>query len=110
MIILDIDMPKRCKECSLRASDDFRDDFCIVNGWWSDEGRPDDCPIVGEIPENPTNGDVIKAMYSNARFYEDRCGYGYVYSDDVACKENYMMTFSKDWWNAPYKRGKENDS
>lgn len=46
MIILNIDMPERCGECSLRASDDFRDDFCIVNGRWSDDGRPDDCPIV----------------------------------------------------------------
>lgn len=71
----------------------------------------DNCGLVHEadtvnaipIPENATNGDMIKALFPNATFYDDTFGYGYVYSDVVECKENYMMTYSKEWWNAPYK-------
>lgn len=60
-----------------------------------------------EIAGNLTNGDVVKAMFPNATFYEDTHGYGYVYSDVVRCKENYMMTYDKEWWNAPYKAESE---
>lgn len=55
------------------------------------------------IPENATNGDVIKALFPDATFYDDMFGYGYVYSDGVRCDESYMMTYSKEWWNTPYK-------
>ena len=61
-----------------------------------------------EIAGNPTNGDMIMAMFPNATFYEDTHGYGYVYSDVVRCEENYMMTYDKEWWNAPYKKESEN--
>lgn len=54
------------------------------------------------LPTNCTNGDVIKALFPNATFYNDTHGYGYIYSDVVRCAENYMMTYDKDWWNAPY--------
>ena len=57
-----------------------------------------------EIAGNVTNGDMVKAMFPNATFYEDTHGYGYVYSDVVRCEENYMMTYDKAWWNAPYKK------
>jgi hypothetical protein len=57
-----------------------------------------------EIAGNVTNGDMVKAMFPNATFYEDTHGYGDVYSDVVRCKENYMMTYDKEWWDAPYKR------
>lgn len=55
------------------------------------------------IPEGATNGDMIKAMFPNTTFYDDTLDYGYVY-DEVRCAENYMMTYSKSWWNAPYKK------
>jgi len=57
-----------------------------------------------EIAGDLTNGDMVKAIFPNATFYEDAHGYGDVYSDVVRCKENYMMTYDKEWWDAPYKR------
>ena len=45
--------------------------------------------------ENPTNGDVIKAVFPNS-------SKGCVYTD---YKEVIALTYSavKDWWNAPYE-------
>lgn len=59
---------------------------------------------VVPIPDNATNGDVIKAMFPDTTIYEETRGYGYMYSDVVRCAENYMLTYDKEWWNAPYKR------
>ena len=44
------------------------------------------------LPDNPTNGDMIKAMFPNERIghCEDCTDLG-----DIA-------TFDDDWWNAPY--------
>lgn len=55
------------------------------------------------IPDNATNGDVIKAMFdvTEEHFYdEDRMVdvYGLDRSDDPS-------TFYADWWNAPYQKG-----
>lgn len=57
------------------------------------------------IPKNATNGDIIKVIFPDATIYEETHGYGYMYSDVVRCAENYMLTYDKEWWNAPYKRG-----
>lgn len=55
------------------------------------------------IPDNATNGDVIKAIFdvTEEHFYdEDRMVdvYGLDRSDDPS-------TFYADWWNAPYQKG-----
>lgn len=55
------------------------------------------------IPDNATNGDVIKAMFDviEEHFYdEDRMVdvYGLDRTDDPS-------TFYADWWNAPYQKG-----
>ena len=55
------------------------------------------------IPDNATNGDVIKAMFevTEEHFYdEDRMVdvYGLDRTDDPS-------TFYADWWNAPYQKG-----
>ena len=46
------------------------------------------------IPDNPTNGDMIKALFPN-----ERIGHCENCTDlgDIA-------TFDDDWWNAPYKK------
>ena len=54
-----------------------------------------------QIPDNATNGDVIKAMFdvTEEHFYdEDRMVdvYGLDRTDDPS-------TFYADWWNSPYK-------
>lgn len=46
------------------------------------------------IPDNATNGDVIKAMFEPNRVER---------TDDDVIVEHY--DFSEDWWNAPYQKG-----
>ena len=46
---------------------------------------------------NPTNGDVIRAMYPNMIDYGSNEGVTYV------CLDNrYTTTFETKWWNSPY--------
>ena len=54
-----------------------------------------DTPTVNAIviPDNATNGDVIKALFPNEELFEQ--GYASTY---YGC-----MRFDTDWWNAPYK-------
>ena len=59
-------------------------------------------PNIIEIPENATNGDVIKAAFPNMRYF----------NEDTSCATmKYDMgdhieyvDFYTDWWDAPYKR------
>ena len=64
-------------------------------------------PTVLTMPDNPTNGDMIKAVFPN--FEEDVT----IVSDTILL-ERYMpyckMQFHRDWWNAPYKEKKDADS
>ena len=56
------------------------------------------------IPENATNGDMLKAMFPNLD--ASVSGDGDVI--DVYNLGRYCQTFDMDWWNAPYKVDKEN--
>lgn len=49
------------------------------------------------IPDNATNGDMIKAMFPDMR---DEI-WNALYDADLCGKNS--------WWNAPYKRGNENE-
>lgn len=71
MIILDIDMPQSCWQCTLNthcSECEGYPDSCAAKGFYEskkceygkDNGRPDWCPIVGEIPNRMT--DKITAM------------------------------------------------
>ena len=53
-----------------------------------------------EIPDNATNGDVIKAMFPDFEYVERE--YLIIVKDGF-----YQKEFSIEWWNAPYKRGDE---
>ena len=58
-----------------------------------------------EIPDNATNGDVIKAIFPKAEFYDMAFtvhATTKVTSNGV--KGGISYDFWKDWWNAPYKR------
>ena len=54
MIILDMDMPKSCKECIFCLG--FEEwDGCLVGGSgddWLKDRRADDCPIIAELPND----------------------------------------------------------
>ena len=47
--------------------------------------------VLELIPDNATNGDIIKALCGDIKVIEN--------------KEFMLMTFPKDWWNSPYERG-----
>ena len=55
------------------------------------------------IPENPTNGDMIKALFPNIEIYDSEkmesvytgIPFGKYIGANVDCM--------RDWWNAPYK-------
>lgn len=60
------------------------------------------------IPDNATNGDMIKALFPNAKI-------SLLKSETEKAKvavewgfeplPSYYNLFYEDWWNAPYKRG-----
>lgn len=53
-----------------------------------------------EIPDGVTNGDMIMAMFPNAK--------ASVFVKEVGVKGlDTYSTFTKKWWNAPYEGGKE---
>ena len=57
------------------------------------------------LPDNATNGDMIKAMFPYACFeeYEDECRHIVImWADGEA--SIVISDFEWDWWNAPYKK------
>ena len=50
------------------------------------------------IPNNATNGDVIKAMFPNTSLHINEMSH----TIWVGYEE---MSFRIDWWNAPYQKG-----
>lgn len=63
-------------------------------------------PTVFTIPENPTNGDMIKAMFPYIEI-KDNCDMYYSVNIENLSTDKGLNTigFRKDWWNAPYKKG-----
>ena len=63
----------------------------------------DNVPTVDaiEIPNGATNGDMIKTIFPNIEIE----GIG----GEIKCiaVKNGTSYFALDWWNAPYKRGRE---
>ena len=51
-------------------------------------------PTVLAIPENPTNGDMIKAIFPDIDFHCMQSAFG-------------IISFDLEWWNAPYKAESE---
>ena len=53
-----------------------------------------------EIGEEPTNGEVIQAVFSDCVLSIDEYGWHTMNIDGY-------VEFTPEWWNAPYKRGDE---
>ena len=58
------------------------------------------------IPDNATNGDVIKAMFPNFRQTDhfeltETCEIDYFRNGNEICE----IRCSNEWWNAPYQKG-----
>lgn len=56
-----------------------------------------------EIPNNATNGDVIKAMFPNLEWIGNDRNVDFYYLDSDTPYAPHLSTF-QSWWNAPYKR------
>jgi len=58
-------------------------------------------PVIPTFPKGETNGDIIKAIFPNAKIdINEMLGVsGIVFVDS----ENEIIPISQDWWNAPYK-------
>lgn len=58
------------------------------------------------VPKDATNGDMIKAMFPNAKTWEvarDDVHCAYIEFKDI-CE---IKSFPLSWWNAPYKTESE---
>lgn len=56
-------------------------------------------PTVLTLPEQPTNGQIIMAMFPDVSVTEIGGGSTIVVAHD--------LKFNVTWWNSPYKRGNE---
>lgn len=56
------------------------------------------------LPDNPTNGDMIKAMFPNEDFHV-----GKERGDRNVVYKGYYTFCKLDWWNLPYKRGTKDE-
>ena len=75
--------------------------LCLVNIHGDIEG---DYDIITDLPRNATNGDVIKALFPDAKTTE----YGDCLVDFTYQTESQFFTL--DWWNAPYERRRVNEN
>ena len=55
-----------------------------------------------EIPDNSTNGEVIKALFDCK--LEDELCYSYLWRIG---NNGYYSQFEKNWWHTPYNENKE---
>lgn len=52
-----------------------------------------------KVPDNPTNGDMIKAMFPKIEIYTDVIN---EIVDVEICEDSSELRCSIDWWNTPY--------
>ncbi len=62
-------------------------------------------PVVMTIPDNPTNGDMVKGLFPKCEIMSEDDRFYYIELD------SYIPTpIFKNWWNAPYKGGQDADN
>lgn len=95
MILSEMKIPKDCSEC---PSKDYCSS-CIPHN----VKRPKDCPIIAELPDNPTNGEMLMAIFPDTIIKYIGFSVVVITTDDSGMEQE----FSREWWDAPYNR-KEN--
>lgn len=67
----------------------------------TDGATPSDAPTINaiSIPEDATNGDVIKSVFQNVEIIPN----SYTPSVDLSVGGIMMMRVDRNWWNAKYK-------
>ena len=61
------------------------------------------------LPEHPTNGDMIKALFPNNHYEVSSVSINDFNEAMIECLEDDTY-FDLDWWNAPYKGGQDGHS
>lgn len=56
------------------------------------------------LPDNPTNGDIVKALFSHCPTYPLFHDIGF-YADET--RQTMVVAFPTEWWDAPYKGGQD---
>lgn len=62
----------------------------------------EEAETVLTIPENPTNGDVLIALYPNLKYY--------IRNDRVITTIGIAASFDLKWWNAQWKENNNGNS
>ena len=57
-----------------------------------------------KTPNNPTNGDVIKAMFPDADFWEEKEDNSPHVMRASFENSQTLECFDLDWWNSPWKK------
>ena len=55
------------------------------------------------IPENATNGDMIKTMFNPYKICEYEYSVHVYRTEEDFWKADYQMNYDTSWWNTPYK-------
>lgn len=61
------------------------------------------------IPDNATNGDVIKAMFIDVKVNVTKYSYVVEVKLPHHTEHDTGLLFDKDWWNAPYQKEDKNE-
>ena len=92
-------------------ADALREEVC---SWGMNDYEPsdftdaiDDAPTVLTIPDNPTNGDMIKAMFPNITVRDSYYTYCVEVKLEYHSQYDTGLLFDKKWWNAPCKMESE---
>lgn len=80
---------KRLIDANKTIKDGIDKGFCD----WYDEIKYAETVLT--IPENPTNGDVLIALYPNLKYY--------IQNDRVITTIGIAASFDLKWWNAQWK-------
>lgn len=85
-------------------------DVCSAQVWEGEAFADINCikPILA-IPENPTNGDMIKAMFNPYKICKNEFNV-YIYMTEKDFEESdHQMNYDRRWWNSPYNAKNENE-
>ena len=77
----------------------------IIKGNWIGEAMAEIIENGTVLPDNPTNGDMIKAMFPNLAYKDGSQTERLFDSEDLVVGDLF-----NDWWNAPYERSADENS
>lgn len=64
--------------------------------------RGNEMKIEIELPENATNGDMIKAIFNPYKICEYEYSVHVYMTEEDFWKADFRMNYDTSWWDAPY--------